>query len=280
MKSPSIIFLFFIAGACRDEDVAFTVGATPVFKGEIASASAGADQTSVHRLVDQALLAEASREAKLERDPSTKAQLNTARREILAHAYLEKEIVRRTTEATLRDEYDRRKSDFTYRQVHVRHIIVRLPVEPSRAVRNAAETKINKTYARLRAGEAFDLVAKEVSEDPPTAERGGDLGVIREGSLDARFTDRAFALEPKGLSAPFETGFGFHVVQALSPVESILRPFEEVRDSLLAKVRHEVEQETLERLRKETRIDGLKTPSAAVPAIKPQPGSGREAGGT
>ncbi|KAH8928338.1 FKBP-like protein, partial [Atractiella rhizophila] len=69
---------------------------------------------------------------------------------------------------------------------------------------------------RLKAGESFDKVASDVSEDK--ARQGGSLGWMNRGSMVGEFQEAAFALQPSSVSnpvytnPPIKTKFGYHVI--------------------------------------------------------------------
>ena len=72
---------------------------------------------------------------------------------------------------------------------------------------------------RLKNGELFDAVAKEVSDDS-TAANGGDLGWFGRGRMVAEFEDAAFKLEVGQFSDIVTSQFAFSPAIALSPSES------------------------------------------------------------
>ncbi|KAL2140310.1 hypothetical protein VTI28DRAFT_3993 [Corynascus sepedonium] len=75
-------------------------------------------------------------------------------------------------------------------------------------------TKSEEAVTRLKNGEKFDVVAREMSEDK--AKAGGSLGWKTKGSLDPQFEEVAFQLPPSPVDSPtFErvkTGFGYHII--------------------------------------------------------------------
>ncbi|MFH1086320.1 MAG: peptidylprolyl isomerase [Chloroflexota bacterium] len=91
----------------------------------------------------------------------------------------------------------------TAEQVHARHILVETREEADAAL------------ARLKAGEAFDALAAELSTDTGSKESGGDLGWFARGQMVAPFDEAAFALEAGKVSEVVETDFGFHIIQVL-----------------------------------------------------------------
>ncbi len=86
-------------------------------------------------------------------------------------------------------------------QVHARHILV----DKEEDARAALE--------RIRKGEDFAAVAREVSTDTSTRENGGDLGWFPRGQMVEEFETAAFALQPGQVSDVVQTAFGFHIIK-------------------------------------------------------------------
>ncbi len=93
-------------------------------------------------------------------------------------------------------------------QIRARHILVETE-EEARQVRE-----------RILAGEDFAAVAKEVSKDPGSAEKGGDLGWFARGRMVAEFEEAAFNLPVGVLSEPVKTNFGYHIIEVLERDEN------------------------------------------------------------
>ncbi|MBI5417933.1 peptidylprolyl isomerase [Candidatus Poribacteria bacterium] len=67
---------------------------------------------------------------------------------------------------------------------------------------------------QLLAGESFEKLAKEKSQDPSSREKGGDLGYFKKNMMIEGFGDVAFNLKHEETSDPVETKFGFHIIKA------------------------------------------------------------------
>lgn len=59
----------------------------------------------------------------------------------------------------------------------------------------------------------FEEMARELSEDPGSARRGGELGWFGSGQMVAEFDSVAFALPVGAISKPFKTNFGWHIIK-------------------------------------------------------------------
>ena len=69
---------------------------------------------------------------------------------------------------------------------------------------------------RLKNGESFTNLAKELSIDKASGKRGGDLGFFRKGMMVKPFEDVAFKLEKDQISEPVKTEFGYHIIKRIS----------------------------------------------------------------
>lgn len=136
-------------------------------------------------------------------------------------------------EAELRSLYESRKANFvTPEQRKVSHILLSVPEDAGQDTVAAAQEKLAGIRQKIESGASFDEMAKEHSEDPGTAQNGGDLGFIGKGVMDPAFESAAYALEEGGLSEPVRTQFGLHLIKVDEIRPARTRSFEEVRDQL------------------------------------------------
>lgn len=103
-------------------------------------------------------------------------------------------------------------------EISARHLLVAyqgaLRASPSVTRSKAeAQTRVAEALKRAKAGENFEALVKEYSDEPGAAERGGSLGRFGHGMMVPAFEKAAFKLAPGEVSDIVETQFGFHVIQ-------------------------------------------------------------------
>ena len=69
---------------------------------------------------------------------------------------------------------------------------------------------------RIKSGEKFGKLAKELSIDSGSAKRDGNLGYFSRGKLVKEFENVAFKLEIGHISEPVKTQYGYHIIKRLS----------------------------------------------------------------
>jgi peptidyl-prolyl cis-trans isomerase D len=115
------------------------------------------------------------------------------------------------------------------------HILVTVGKDASAADKAAAKAKAEAILADVKKNPAdFAKIAKAKSQDPSSAEQGGDLNELEKGSLPKALEDKAFSMKQGEIAGPVETEFGYHVITitALKPVAT--KPLDEVKDSIAA----------------------------------------------
>ncbi len=147
---------------------------------------------------------------------------------------------------------DTRASDQeVVQQTRARHILI----QPSEVVTpEDARTRLENLHARIEDGESFEELARAHSDDGGSASEGGDLGWISPGQLVPDFEEVMDGLEPGEVSRPFETQFGWHIVEVLERREHDSTD-ERRRAQAVQQIRERKSEETLENWLRELRDD-------------------------
>ncbi|MCQ4303409.1 peptidylprolyl isomerase [Stutzerimonas frequens] len=110
-----------------------------------------------------------------------------------------------------------------------------------------AKAKIDEIAARVKGGEDFAAVAKEVSQDPGSAKEGGDLGFAGPGVYDPAFEEALYALKEGEVSAPVRSEFGWHIIKLLGVQSPEVPSLESMRPELVRELKaQQVEQRFVE----------------------------------
>jgi len=116
------------------------------------------------------------------------------------------------------------------------HILIKLSSDASPAQVKAAEAKIQVALKRVRSGEDFAKVAKEVSEDS-TASSGGDLNYFTHDQMVREFADATWALKVGEISQPVRSPFGLHVILLTDVQAARELTLEEARPQIVASLK-------------------------------------------
>ena len=179
-------------------------------------------QKVLDELIDQRLLALDALRRSLDQEDETRRRLSVARERILGNVLVETHLKDKVSEATIRRMYDE-QAGLRDRgtEIQARHILLKTEEE--------AVTMV----AKLSEGADFAALAKEFSEDEGSREKGGDLGYFTNDMLDEVFTQQAFATQKGERSAPFETEYGWHIVEVQNRRQAPQPSFEEMRGEIL-----------------------------------------------
>jgi parvulin-like peptidyl-prolyl isomerase len=124
-------------------------------------------------------------------------------------------------------------------QVRVRHILLTWKPLGTQDDRAALHEQMQPILERARAGEDFEALATQYSEDYATKGNGGDTGLFPRGTMVPAFEQVAFSLGLGEVSDPVETVFGVHILRLEERQAPRLLPLEEIRDELREYVREE-----------------------------------------
>jgi peptidyl-prolyl cis-trans isomerase D len=123
------------------------------------------------------------------------------------------------------------------------HILITVDEGADEVTESAAREAAQAALDRVRGGEEFAVVAKEVSQDPGSADMGGDLGFFESGVMDKAFEDAVFSMQEGEISDPVRSQFGYHVIKLTGIRPPQGKSFDEARaDVEKAYLRSEAER--------------------------------------
>jgi peptidyl-prolyl cis-trans isomerase SurA len=128
--------------------------------------------------------------------------------------------------------YDKRESRG---EIFVSHIMAKFGKDATEQDKANAKTKIDELYGKLKAGQVFEDLARQFSDDKQTGDRGGQLQPFKSGKLPKPFEDAAFALKANGdYSNPVLTQYGWHIIKR-NDLKGV-PPFNEIKNELKTRV--------------------------------------------
>jgi peptidyl-prolyl cis-trans isomerase D len=172
------------------------------------------------------------------------------------------------SDAELHNYYAAHAMDYkTEEQVKTRHILIASKAGADAQSDAAAKAKAEDVLKQLQGGANFADLAKKYSEDPGSKDSGGELPMIPTSSLDPAYAKAAMALNPGQTSGLVKSAFGYHIIQTEQKQAMGIKPFDEVKASILQTLEQqkagEAEQQFAQQLADQAKKDGLEKTAAA-----------------
>jgi peptidyl-prolyl cis-trans isomerase D len=146
------------------------------------------------------------------------------------------------SEEDIKDLYQQRIANLA-EQRRAAHILI----ETDGSDDATAKEKIDEVAKRLASGEDFSALAKELSQDPGSANEGGDLGFAGPGVYDPAFEEALYGLEEGQVSAPVRSDFGWHLIKLLGVQSPEIPSLESLKPELVRELKaQQVEQRFVE----------------------------------
>ena len=127
----------------------------------------------------------------------------------------------------------------------VRHILF-LTQDKSDSEKAEIKKKAEEVLAKAKAGENFEKLAKEYSEDPGSKDKGGLYSDFKRGTMVKPFEDAAFTLPIGSISDLVETRYGYHIIK-VEGRKTETKPLAEVRETIKAELEKQKQIEVYEK---------------------------------
>jgi peptidyl-prolyl cis-trans isomerase C len=208
---------------------------------------------------EHVLYKEAEKEG-IENTPSAKAMLEKLKRQIIISELLREKTRDAVTDDKLKASYQSHlKDQGNQEEYKARHILVK--------TKEAADD-IEK---RLKGGEEFDKLAKELSDDKSSGAAGGDLGWFTADKMVPEFGKTVEKMKKGEVSQPVKTEFGWHVIELEDKRKSTPPAFADVKDTLKDEVGNKAVTEYVKNLMKDIKITQVDASGKETPV--PPPGN-------
>ncbi len=141
----------------------------------------------------------------------------------------------------VRKYYDEHQADFSSpEQRQASHILINVAASASQAEQDAAKAKAEEVLGMLKQAPAkFAELARQYSQDPGSAAKGGDLGTFGRGMMVKPFDDAVFSLKQGELSGLVKSDFGYHIIKVTDIKPSHLLAYDDVKEEILSRLRQQ-----------------------------------------
>lgn len=201
------------------------------------------DRGLVESYVEQRLLARAAQEDGLHRSATVRRRVNAARDRILAASLLQARIKEAITPEKVEQYYQAQRDVADLgSEVRARHILVETGEEAEEIV------------AQLASGADFGALARERSLDRATAPLGGEIGWFIRPMMERTLSSAAFATPTGEIAPPFQTEFGWHVLEVQGRRRQNAKTFDELRDQIQDFLRNRLIADLLAELEEQNQV--------------------------
>lgn len=119
------------------------------------------------------------------------------------------------------------------------HILISFGVSATAQAKQEARKKAEEMLAEVRKNpKNFEALAKKYSQDPGSAEKGGDLGVFGRGAMVKPFEDAVFSMSPGAVSDLVESEFGYHIIK-LTEIKGQAQTYDDVKPQIRAELMYQ-----------------------------------------
>ena len=191
----------------------------------------------------------------LQNDKAVKERVKDLEAQVVAEAYVHKQVEPKITEAKIKERYDQLSAKFKPQdEVRARHILVK------------TEDEANAIIKQLKGGADFAKLAEEQSKDTGSAKQGGDLGYFVHDAMVKAFADAAFGMKVGEISdKPVKTEFGYHVIKVEDKRKSSPPPIAEVKEQIASQLGQEMTNEEVKALEAKAKIEKFQLDGSPLP---------------
>ncbi len=254
--------------ALKPEQIVATVNGRPIGKSAMTMqqrgpANPGMQEKMLEDLITRELVRQDFEKQTMSRDPEIAEKLENMLR--LTYSQLAAENFMKSLQITdedLKKAYDEKYPPNQPGEYKARHILV------------DNEDQAKQIIVQLKSGAKFDELAKTLSKDPGTKDKGGDLGWFEPGRMDPAFSAGLIALNNGDYSQmPVKSNFGWHVILREDARSKPAPAFESEKERIRASFKTQKFQQHIDELKKAAQIERKPIPPVApMPGRPPMPG--------
>ncbi|WP_196158953.1 peptidylprolyl isomerase [Reinekea sp. G2M2-21] len=196
----------------------------------------------------QTALAQAIEHQELTDNALLAAEFADIKKQMTISRYMAEYLDKAVNDVAVENYYNGHQEEFTQQIAHVAHIVFRVSTSMTDVEKQSAHQKARDVVARLAKGEAFEVLAQNMSDDVYSADKGGDLGWVSPSSIDPAFASSVLSLKEDETSDIVESQYGYHVIKLLEPLRSQVSPLSQVQGDIRYKLRQKAKIAETQRL--------------------------------
>ena len=193
----------------------------------------------VNTIVQSHALATLAEEEGFDQRPDILEQIQIQKDDFLAKAYALEKLTSpiEIKEEDLRLYYKTHKEEFTIpARVKIRQIFLWASKDMEKGKRDQLREKGQTVLAKLKAGQSFETLAREFSDDRVSSLKGGERGWLTKDYFPKTVWLETDRLKKGGISKLIETPHGFYIIQLEDRHPSKLTAFDKVKDNIQAQL--------------------------------------------
>jgi len=228
----------------KADDIKPLIEKLPVRDQLLLSKDPAALNNLVRELIVQQLVFKEALSKKWEQQPQIVAQLERIRQQAITQSYLQSLATPPAdfpSQADLETAYETLKKNNALqvpRQYRLAQIYIACPKGADKATEDKAQTRVDAVLKALKSGD-FATVAKSLSEDPASAQRGGELGSLGETQIQPEIRSAISSLSKNGTTDPIRINDGYHIIRVLEIKEPYTATLDEVKSPLTNELRNQ-----------------------------------------
>jgi peptidyl-prolyl cis-trans isomerase C len=197
------------------------------------------------QLITSEIIAQEAAKKGLAKRADVANQLDLARQQVMVQAFVQEYFKTHTpSDADIKKEYEAIKAQLGDREYKARHILV------------ATLPEAQEALGKLKKGDKFEDVAKAMSKDPGSKDKGGELDWASPSGYVKPFSDAMVKLEKgKYTTEPVQTQFGYHIILLEDTRELKVPALDEVKANLITRIQQRMLEADIKTLRDKAKVD-------------------------
>lgn len=200
--------------------------------------------------INQMLLHKEAERRGLDRREDIRENLEKYKKQLLIRAIGQEITNQEFNEEEIKRYYGENSKSFE--QIRASQIFIKATPDGG-ITEDDARAKAELITKRARAGEKFENLVEEFSDDPRSKRKGGDLGYISRGRLPLEIENEIFNLKEGEISNPIETPNGFYIIKVTQGTK--IPPLEQVKGRIQLDLRKRIFSEYAKSLREKIGVE-------------------------